>query len=134
MNKTIYLAGGCFWGTQKYMKQIDGVLQTQVGFANGSTENPSYEEVCHNNTGHAETVRVVYDPEKISLSKLLSFYFRSVNPTAVNRQGEDTGSQYRTGIYYTDPAEEPVIHQALQQLATQYSSPIAIECLPLQNF
>lgn len=134
MNKTIYLAGGCFWGTQKYMKQIDGVLQTQVGFANGSTENPSYEEVCHNNTGHAETVRVVYDPEKISLSKLLSFYFRSVNPTAVNRQGEDTGSQYRTGIYYTDPAEEPVIRQALQQLATQYSSPIAIECLPLQNF
>ena len=107
MNRTIYLAGGCFWGTQKYLDQIDGVLETEVGFANGCTEHPSYEEVCHNNTGHAETVRVVYDSQKLPLAKLLGFYFRSINPTSVNRQGGDSGSQYRTGIYYTDPAEEP---------------------------
>ena len=90
-------------GTQKYLDQIDGVLETEVGFANGRTEHPSYEEVCHNNTGHAETVRVVYDSQKLPLAKLLGFYFRSINPTSVNRQGGDSGSQYRTGIYYNRP-------------------------------
>ena len=134
MNRTIYLAGGCFWGTQKYLDQIDGVLETEVGFANGRTEHPSYEEVCHNNTGHAETVRVVYDSQKLPLAKLLGFYFRSINPNSVNRQGGDSGSQYRTGIYYTDPAEEPVIREQLQELGKHYDKPIAVECLPLTNF
>ncbi len=134
MNRTIYLAGGCFWGTQKYLDQIDGVLETEVGFANGCTEHPSYEEVCHNNTGHAETVRVVYDSQKLPLAKLLGFYFRSINPTSVNRQGGDSGSQYRTGIYYTDPVEEPVIRAQLQELGKHYDKPIAVECLPLTNF
>ena len=130
MNRTIYLAGGCFWGTQKYLDQ----LETEVGFANGCTEHPSYEEVCHNNTGHAETVRVVYDSQKLPLAKLLGFYFRSINPTSVNRQGGDSGSQYRTGIYYTDPAEEAVIREQLQELGKHYDQPIAVECLPLANF
>ena len=109
MNRTIYLAGGCFWGTQKYLDQIDGVLETEVGFANGHTEHPSYEEVCHNNTGHAETVRVVYDSQKLPLAKLLGFYFRSINPTSVNRE-------------------------QLQELGKHYDQPIAVECLPLANF
>lgn len=91
MKKTIFLAGGCFWGTQKYMDQIKGVCETEVGFANGNTVNPSYEEVCHNNTGHAETVRVIYDDAVLSLPQLLRFYFRSINPTSLNRQGEDQG-------------------------------------------
>ncbi|MEF2562278.1 MAG: peptide-methionine (S)-S-oxide reductase MsrA, partial [Negativibacillus sp.] len=99
MKKTIYLAGGCFWGTQKYLDQLQGVLTTEVGFANGNTEAPTYEEVCHNNTGHAETVRVEYDAQQLPLARLLKFYFASINPTSLNRQGEDSGSQYRTGIY-----------------------------------
>lgn len=134
VNKTIYLAGGCFWGTQKYMDQLKAVCETEVGFANGITENPSYEEVCHNNTGHAETVRVVYDDEQISLEDLIRYYFRSINPTSVNQQGNDKGSQYRTGIYYTQEEQCSLIEGVLKELATHYDKPIAVECLPLQNF
>lgn len=134
MNKTIYLAGGCFWGTQKYLDQLDAVVETEVGYANGTTQAPTYEEVCHNNTGHAETVRVMYDANQISLPELLQYYFRSINPTSINRQGEDHGSQYRTGIYYTDAAEEPVIRQQLDLLAQNWKDPIAVECLPLSRF
>mgnify|MGYP000065433265 CR=1 FL=1 len=115
MKKTIYLAGGCFWGTQKYLDQLQGVLTTEVGFANGNTEAPTYEEVCHNNTGHAETVRVEYDAQQLPLARLLKFYFASINPTSLNRQGEDSGSQYRTGIYYVDAADEEVIREALRE-------------------
>ena len=87
MKKTIFLAGGCFWGTQKYMDQIKGVCETEVGFANGNTVNPSYEEVCHNNTGHAETVRVIYDDAVLSLPQLLRFYFvRSTRPASTVRE------------------------------------------------
>ena len=86
MKKTIYLAGGCFWGTQKYLDQLQGVLTTEVGFANGNTEAPTYEEVCHNNTGHAETVRVEYDAQQLPLARLLKFYFASINPTSLNQQ------------------------------------------------
>lgn len=134
MTRTIYLAGGCFWGTQKYLDQLKAVVETEVGYANGTTEHPSYEEVCHNNTGHAETVRVVYDDEQISLEELLQFYFRSINPTSINRQGEDQGSQHRTGIFYTEAQQEPVIREQLAELAKNYDKPIVVECLPLNNF
>ncbi len=134
MTRTIYLAGGCFWGTQKYLDQLKAVVETEVGYANGTTEHPSYEEVCHNNTGHAETVRVVYDDEQISLEELLQFYFKSINPTSINRQGEDQGSQYRTGIFYTEAQDEPVIREQLAKLAKGYNKPIVVECLPLNNF
>ena len=132
----IYLAGGCFWGTEKYIGLIPGVLSTDVGYANGRTANPSYEEVCHNDTGHAETVHVVYDPEKLSLRFLLEVYYDAVDPTSVNRQGGDTGTQYRTGIYYVDPADEQVIRSSIQELQKKYRDrePIAIEVLPLDNF
>lgn len=134
MTRTIYLAGGCFWGTQKYLDQLKAVVETEVGYANGTTEHPSYEEVCHNNTGHAETVRVVYDDEQISLEELLQFYFKSINPTSINRQGEDQGSQYRTGIFYTEAQQEPVIREQLTDLAKGYDKPLVVECLPLNNF
>ena len=88
MNREIYLAGGCFWGTEKYLKSLPGVIKTDVGYANGRTENPSYEDVCYRNTGHAETVRVEYDPQRISLSYILHMYF-DVDPTSLNRQGND---------------------------------------------
>ena len=98
--KTIYLAGGCFWGMQKYFDRFDGVAFTEVGYANGPDTYPSYKDVCAG-SGHAETLRVDYDPTVISLTKLLEYYFTVVDPLSVNRQGEDSGVQYRTGIYYT---------------------------------
>jgi len=134
MNKEIFLAGGCFWGTEHFMKLINGVTDTQVGFANGNTENPSYEEVCHNNTGHAETVRVSYDAEQVALQTLLRLYFKIIDPTSVNRQGGDCGTQYRTGIYYTDEQDVPTITAEIKELAKQYNKPIVVEMLPLQNF
>lgn len=88
--KEIYLAGGCFWGTEHFFKQIEGVVETEVGYANGHTEHPTYKEVCTDKTGFAETVRVVYDPEKIGLRFLLKMYFKAIDPVSVNRQGHDT--------------------------------------------
>ena len=134
MSKEIYLAGGCFWGCQKYFDLIDGVLSTSVGYANGPTENPTYEQVKHKHTGHAETVHVVYDPEKLPLETLLQKYFQVIDPTAVNHQGEDHGIQYRTGIYYTDSADAAVVEAALADLAKQYDAPIAVEAKPLENY
>lgn len=95
--KTIYFAGGCFWGMEAFMKKLPGVEKTTVGYANGKTEYPTYEEVCSHTTGHAETVRVVYDPEQICLELLLKAFFKVVDPTELNRQGEDIGDQYRNG-------------------------------------
>ena len=134
MNKTIYLAGGCFWGCQKYFDLMEGVRETEVGYANGPTENPTYEQVKKEHTGHAETVRVVYDPAVLPLTVLLEKYFLVIDPTAVNHQGEDYGIQYRTGIYYADPADAPVIAAALEALAARYDQPLAVENKPLENF
>lgn len=132
--KEIYLAGGCFWGTEKYLSGIQGVLNTSVGYANGNTENPSYEEVCNNNTGHAETVKVVYDPAQIDLVDVLNLYYDVINPTSVNKQGADEGSQYRTGIYYVAEEDVPVINTSIEELQKRYEKPIAIEVLPLENY
>ena len=130
----IYLAGGCFWGSEKYLASIPGVLSTEVGYANGTTESPSYEEVCHNNTGHAEAVRVSYDPAVLPLGFLLELYFDSIDPLAVNRQGGDVGSQYRTGIYYTQEQDVPVIETAIETLQRRLGKPPAIEVKPLENY
>ncbi|MDF2905316.1 MAG: peptide methionine sulfoxide reductase [Herbinix sp.] len=132
--KEIYLAGGCFWGTEKYLANINGIVQTDVGYANGNTENPTYKEVCHNNTGHAEAVRVFYDPKIVRLEFILSLYYDVIDPTSVNRQGGDTGTQYRTGIYYVDDQDLPVIQASFQELQTHYEKPIAIEVVPLRNY
>lgn len=132
--KEIYLAGGCFWGTEKYLSGINGIVTTDVGYANGNTENPSYQEVCNNNTGHAETVRVVYDPSEVHLEFILNLYYDVIDPTSVSKQGEDRGSQYRTGIYYVDEADLPVIKKSLDELQTKFDKMIAIELLPLRNY
>ena len=102
MLKEIYLAGGCFWGLEAYLKRLPGVVQTQTGYANGRTESPTYQDVCHRHTGHAETVKTVYQPEILSLALLLKAFFRVIDPTSENRQGWDIGEQYRTGIYYLE--------------------------------
>lgn len=133
-NAVIFLAGGCFWGTEHYLKMINGIIKTEVGFANGTTENPSYRDVCDKNTGHAETVKVTYDPKTLTLRNLLNIFFKAIDPTSINKQGGDEGTQYRTGIYYTEEADVPVIQEAINDLSTHYKKPIATEVLPLENF
>ncbi|MDD4346954.1 MAG: peptide-methionine (S)-S-oxide reductase MsrA [Desulfitobacteriaceae bacterium] len=132
--KEIYLAGGCFWGTEKYLKSIPGVKMTEVGYANGIIPNPSYEDVCHRNTGHAETVRVKYEPKYITLTHLLNLFLQVIDPTSVNRQGNDIGNQYRTGIYYVDPKDETIILAAITELQKKYDKRIAVEIKPLKNY
>ncbi len=131
--KTIYLAGGCFWGVQAYLDQFDGITETEVGYANGSTEAPTYKEVCAG-SGHAETVRVVYDEAVLSTPALLEKYFAVIDPLSVNRQGHDTGVQYRTGIYYTDEALLPDIEACTKALAEKLGAPLAVEVKPLEAF
>lgn len=134
MAETIYLAGGCFWGTESYLKNIRGVTETEVGFANGKTKNPSYEDVCYKSTGHAETVRVVYDKKILSLEKLLRIFFAAIDPTSVNRQGNDAGEQYRTGIYFVNANDEKIIKNEIEILQKSYEKKIAIEVRSLENF
>ena len=131
--KTIYLAGGCFWGTQKFFDQFEGVVRTEVGYANGPTANPSYQEVCRS-SGHAETVRIDYDPAKVSLTQLLDWYFLTVDPTSYHRQGGDMGVQYRTGIYYTEAEQLPEIRARYALEQAKYRQPLEVELLPLANF
>ena len=129
----IYLAGGCFWGTEKYFSLIQGVSSTEVGYANGKKSNPTYEEVCAG-SGHAEVVKVTYDESIVSLTFLLDMYYECINPVSVNRQGGDTGIQYRTGIYYVDEKDKEVIHTSLLKLQNQYDEKIAIEVKLLENY
>ncbi len=132
--KEIYFAGGCFWGTEHYFKQIKGVVETAVGYANGHTSDPTYQEVYTDATGYAETVKVVYDPQLISLELLTDLYFHSIDPLSLNKQGEDTGTRYRTGIYYTDQEDLPILKKVYDQVASQYDTPLAVELEPLRNF
>lgn len=130
----IYLAGGCFWGMQRYLDSVRGVLSTEVGYANGKTLHPTYEEVCRRDTGHAETVKVSYDPAVLPLPLLLKIYFEAIDPTSVNRQGGDSGTQYRTGIYYIADEDRPVVEDALAGLRRRLGKPVAVEARPLENF
>ena len=129
--KKIYLAAGCFWGAQAYFKKIDGVVNTKVGYANGKTEDTDYTRVS--NTDHAETLMVEYDEKRISLRKILLHYFRIIDPTSVNRQGEDVGRQYRTGIYYTDENDKAMIDNVYRYYEDKFGG-IVVEVKPLQNF
>ena len=132
--KEIYFAGGCFWGTDAYLARVKGVCSTEAGYANGNTENPSYEEVCKNNTGHAETVKVLFAPELINLRELTRIYFGITDPTSLNKQAGDTGTQYRVGVYYTDKEDEPVLRELFAELQKNYDKPIVTELLPLENY
>ena len=133
----IYFAGGCFWGTEHFMKQIDGVTNTRVGYANGkmSIKNPTYEQVCNDNTGFAETSgSLATIRDKPNLKLLIELFFKTIDPTSINRQGNDIGSQYRTGIYYTNTDDLPIIKETVEALAKNYSKPIVVEIQPLSNF
>ncbi len=134
MTKTIYLAGGCFWGTAHLFSLVPGVSSTTAGYANSTVPSPSYEQVCTGHTGAAETVQVDYNPDSVGLTDLLKLFFKSIDPTSVNRQGNDCGTQYRTGIYYVDKSDAPVIETELATLQRRHTTPLAIEYGPLQNF
>lgn len=128
--KTIYFAGGCFWGIQKYLDQIHGVTATEVGYANGASNSATYGD----GSGYAEAVRVDYDPKVAPLPFLLRVFYAAIDPTSVDQQGNDIGTEYRSGIYFTDPADLAVIKASLATLQKQFQAPIAIEAGPLKTY
>lgn len=134
MLKDIYLAGGCFWGAEHFFQQIEGVAFTEVGFANGNTPDPTYKEVYTDTTGYAETVHIRYDNEKVGLKFLLRMFFKAIDPTSLNKQGEDEGTRYRTGIYYVDPADLPAIRTVFDEVQRTLAAPVVVEVELLRNF
>ena len=134
MHKTVYLAGGCFWGIEAYLKSLFGVQRVRSGYANGKTKNPNYKEVVTGETGFVETVEVVFDPVIMPLAVLISHFFRIIDPTTLNRQGNDFGTQYRTGIYYCDPLDKELLQKMLHLLQKDQKKPIVVELLPIENF
>lgn len=132
--RDIYFAGGCFWGVEEYFSRVPGVVDTISGYANGRTENPTYEEVCSDATGFAETVHVKYNPEIVGLKTLTALFFEIIDPVSVNRQGSDSGTQYRTGIYYTETEDKALVEAMLGELQKKYVEPLAVELQPLMNF
>lgn len=132
--REIYLAGGCFWGTQAYMAKLPGVLATQVGYANSNSADPTYEDVCTGSTGAAECVRVRYDSDVIGLTLIVEAFLRTIDPTSLSRQGNDRGTQYRSGIYWTDDADAFIVRSMLAELRYRSGANIVVEAKPLGNF
>ena len=128
----IYLAGGCFWGLEEYFSRIEGVEQTTVGYANGQVESTNYQLI--HQTDHAETVHLIYDEKRISLREILLYYFRVIDPLSVNKQGNDVGRQYRTGVYYTDEGDKAVIERVFAEQEKQLGRKIAVELEPLRHY
>ena len=139
--KEIYFAGGCFWGVEHFFKGVDGVVEATPGYANGNIEHPTYQQVYTDSTGFAETVRVRYRPDRVSLETLVRLYFATIDPLSVNQQGHDVGTRYRTGVYYTDPTERPLLEILFDEVSkavipsdSEESVSLATELLPLKNF
>ncbi|AZI34517.1 peptide-methionine (S)-S-oxide reductase [Kaistella carnis] len=132
--KEIYFAGGCFWGTEHLFQLVRGVVATEVGYANGKIKNPTYEQVISHTTGFAEAVKVQYDADEVDLPLLIDLYFKSIDPTTIDRQGNDVGDNYRSGIYTTDPTAEAIVKTEVAKLAKHYSKPVVVETIPLKNF
>ena len=134
--QTLTLGGGCFWCTESVFVEVQGVVDVESGYSNGHVVQPSYEAVCTGTTGHNEVVKLVYDPAVVSTRELLEIFFVIHDPTTLNRQGNDTGTQYRSGIYYSTPEQEAQARAIITELTTSghYSRPIVTEVLPLQNY
>lgn len=125
--RKIVIGGGCFWGVEEYYRRLKGIEATRVGYAQGITENPSYQDVCTGRTKHAEVVELIYDETAISLTKILEHLFRFIDPTSLNRQGHDIGTQYRVGVYYEEPGDEPLIKAYIASRQSEYKAPIVLE-------
>lgn len=134
MERTIVLAGGCFWGLEAYLHKYEGIIRTEVGYANGLLPNPVYEQVKTGGTGYAEVVHVTYDPAQMPIQRLMEKFWQVIDPTVVNRQGPDMGHQYRTGIFYTDPADLEAINLSKAAVQEAYQKPIVTEIEPLKNY
>lgn len=132
--KTVYFAGGCFWGTEHLFQLIRGVVATEVGYANGKIKNPTYEQVINHTTGFTEAVKVTYDSNEVDLPLLIKIFFKSIDPTTLNRQGNDTGDNYRSGIYTTDAEIAAIVKTEVSQLTKNYNKPVVVETIPLKNF
>ena len=127
-------AGGCFWGVEMLFQELDGVVDTTVGYIGGHTENPTYKEVCSHATGHAEAVEVVYDPSIVSYAELCFYFWRLHDPTTVNRQGPDVGNQYRSSIFYLSPAQKAEAERVRSEAQAQWDSPIVTEIVEASVF
>lgn len=132
--KVIYLAGGCFWGVDAFISRLKGVNQTEVGYANGRDLAPTYEKVCTGKTGHAETVKATYNPEIISLEEILENFYKIIDPFTLNRQGNDIGSQYRTGIYWQEEEQKKIVLNFLKEKQKESSKRIVVEAYPISSF
>lgn len=132
--KEIYFAGGCFWGVEHFFKGVDGVAEAMPGYANGNTENPTYKEVYTDTTGFAETVRVRYNPERVSLDFLTRMFFTVTDPLTLNRQGHDEGTRYRSGVFYVNEEDRPVIETVFQDVSAKLGVPLVTQLEPLRNF
>ncbi|OYN92300.1 peptide-methionine (S)-S-oxide reductase MsrA [Parenemella sanctibonifatiensis] len=137
-SEVAYLAGGCFWGIERIAWRLDGVVNTAVGYMGGYTPNPTYEETCTAKTGHAETVKVVFDPKHISYAELLQVFFENHNPTTANRQGNDIGTQYRSAIFTTSEEQAQIANDAIIQLDPRFRDaghgPITTQVSPAGTF
>ncbi len=127
-------AAGCFWGVQYYFDQIPGVIDTVVGYTGGNTEHPTYEDVCYRNTGHAEAVKVEFNPDKVSYETLVRHFFRLHDPTQLNRQGPDIGDQYRSVIFYADETQRQIAGKVKQELQPGFKNPIVTQIVPQEVF
>ena len=134
--QTITLGGGCFWCTEAVYVQVRGVVDVESGYSNGHVRQPSYEDVCTGTTGHNEVVKLVYDPAIISTREVLEIFFVIHDPTTLNRQGNDTGTQYRSGIYYSTPEQQAIAQEVIAEMAASgvYSRPIVTEVVPIDNY
>jgi peptide-methionine (S)-S-oxide reductase len=134
--ESIVLGGGCFWCTEAVYVAVNGVVDVESGYSNGQAINPTYEQVCTGRTGHNEVVKLVYDPVVISTREVLEIFFVIHDPTTLNRQGNDAGMQYRSGIYFTSPEQEQVAQATIAELGASgiYRSPVVTEVLPLANY
>jgi peptide-methionine (S)-S-oxide reductase len=134
--QTIVLGGGCFWCTEAVFKEVRGVTDVESGYSNGDIERPSYEEVCTGRTGHNEVVKLTYDPAQVSTRQLLEIFFVVHDPTQMNRQGNDVGTQYRSGIYYTTPEQKQVAEDLVREVSQDklFGKPLATEVLPMANY
>lgn len=134
--ETITLGGGCFWCTEAVFVQVRGITDVESGYSNGHVNKPTYEQVCTGTTGHNEVVKLVYDPAQISLRAILEIFFVIHDPTTLNRQGNDTGTQYRSGIYYSTPAQKQVAEGMVNELNAQklFGKPVVTEVLPVSNY
>jgi len=134
MTETATLAGGCFWGVEELVRKLPGVVDTTVGYAGGTLDNPQYEDVKTGRTGHAESLQIVFDPAKISYDEILDFFFRLHDPTTANRQGNDIGTQYRSAIFYHDDAQRDAAKKAIDRAQPKWPRPIVTEVVPFTNF